>query len=448
MINIDNLRSVIAIAIEAWIYVNVVRLFVNIPRGRYVRLYFLVLILISSIIVISNNHMEYLYYLKTVIVLLTYGMINRFLLNIRFFRNIFLIFFFAVITLLGNVVTIFIMKFTLGVTVIEIQNDTRLFFASNFVFFGISTLLLYIIKYALLYKAYGKEIQIKSTNIVLYMVTVFSMLFINLYTFLYHVGEMKLFISIVHIILIVAYIGFSLNYTFLENDFYYQKILYKNQQEYLVVIENLLNGYRELKHGWKNYLTGFSGFIYAEDRDWDELTEYYESVVKTTKHLSNDSLSVLIKLKNHMLLGMFVEKINEAETRGIDVHVNIIGEKIQLQEDYDFLMDLSFILGNFLDNAIRHAVLADIPMLWITIDYREDYIGFIIKNTYKDTDEEEHQRFDSGHGLRLVAEKIKKYPFMIHNMVVDEDLFAQELIMEGGEIKSNRGFEAKKEEAL
>ncbi|SNS57450.1 two-component system, AgrA family, sensor histidine kinase AgrC [Anaerovirgula multivorans] len=444
MIDIDKLRSVIAIAVDALIYINVLRLFIKIPRNKYIKLYLLFFIFSTTI----HNQMQYLYYLKAAIVFVVYGIINRFLLNVSFLKNVFLVFIFAVITLLGDVVGVFSLMATLGVTMMEIQNDTRLFFALKLLSFVTITLLLYIMKYILLYKTYGKEIQIRSKNMLLYMVTVFSMLFINLYTFLYHVGQMKVFISMIHIVLVVAYITISFNYTFLENDFYYQKILFKNQQEYLLVIENLLNGYRELKHGWKNYLTGFSGFIYAEEKDWDALVEYYESVVKTTKHLTNDSLSVLVRLKNHSLLGMFVEKINEAETQGIHVNINVIGEEIKLQEDYDFLMDLNFILGNFLDNAIRHAVFGDMPMLWITIDYREEYINFIIKNTFKDTDEGDNQRFDSGHGLRLVTEKIKKYPFMIHNTVIDEDIFIQELIMECKDIKSYRDFEAKKEAAL
>lgn len=256
---------------------------------------------------------------------------------------------------------------------------------------------------------------------------------------------MNAIVSILHVILVVAYITISLNYTFLENDFYYQQVLYKNQQEYLRVIENLLNGYRELKHGWKNYLTGFSGFIYSENRDWEALVEYYESLVKTTKHLTKDSLSVLVKIKNYALLGMFVEKINEAEGRGVNLHINITGEEIKLREDHDFLMDLNFILGNFLDNAIQNAINTEVPMIWIDIDCGEDYVSFIIQNTFKTIAKEDVQRFDSGHGLKLVANKIKKYPFLLHSTIMEEDLFIQELIIEKENMEGFVGVAQQKE---
>ncbi|SDK82977.1 GHKL domain-containing protein [Natronincola ferrireducens] len=427
--NVDNFRSIIVIAMEALIYINVLRIFIKVPSNKFLPLY--LSIFISGIALVTlHSEMQYFYYFKTALGLLIFGAITIITLKIEFLKTMFMLFIYAILTLLGNVLSIFTMLFILNVTTIEIQNDTGLFFTANLISFSIIALLLYILKYIILYKRYGKSMQVKSKNIAFYILTVFSMLFINLYTFLYHVHEMEIFISILHIILIVAYITISLNYTFLENDFLYQKKLYKNQQEYLRVIENLLNGYRELKHGWQNYLTGFSGFIYGEERSWEGLTEYYESVIKKTKHLTNDSLSVLRKIKSYILLGLFIEKINEAEAEGIHVHINITGEELKMGQDCDFQIDLSFMLGNFLDNAVRHAKEADIPMIWIIIDNRGDYIDFIIKNTFNIMGTEATQRFDSGHGLKLVGEKVKKYPFIVHNTIIDEDVFTQELIVE------------------
>lgn len=444
MLNIDNARSAIVIAMEMLIYINILRLFLKISY-RKLRVLFISTYIVLLTITIINSSMQYLYYTKTALTFLSLTIITMFLLKTKFFKTIFLVFIYAILMLMGNVFAIFTTMFTLDVSTMEIQNETGLFFAANLLSFSVVALLLYILKYVLLYKSYGKSVQIKSKNIVFYIFTVFSMLFINFYTFLYHASEMNVFISILHILLIIAYITISLNYTFLENDFLYQKILYKNQQEYLKVIENLLSGYRELKHGWKNYLTGFSGFIYTEERNWEELVEYYESVVKTTKHLTKDSLSVLTKIKNHVLIGMFVEKINEAEARGVNLNINIVGGKIHLEENYDFLMDLNFMLGNFLDNAIRHSCDADMPIIWIEIYCGEDYVSFMIKNTFSPAFLEDKQRFDGGYGLKLVAEKVKKYPFILHSTIMDEDVFIQELIVEGQDIKNTKDFKTEKE---
>ncbi|SNS57473.1 hypothetical protein SAMN05446037_101368 [Anaerovirgula multivorans] len=296
MIDIDKLCSAMAIAIDALVYINVLRLFIKIPRDKMIKLYLLTFIS-ATIIVTIHDEMQYLYYLKSALLFTVLGIINRLLLNIRLNKNAFVLFIYGAITLVGNLVAISIIQLGLGATVIEMQNDIKLFFTANLIVLFTSILLMYIIKYILLYKTYGKEIQIKGKKMILYIATLFSMLFVNLYTFLYHVGEMRIAVSIAHIILILIYIVISLNFTFLENEFYYQKTLYKNQQEYLMMIEKLLNGHRELKHGWRNYLTGFSGFLYTEEKDWDGMVKYYESVVKATSHLSNDALIETIDKK-------------------------------------------------------------------------------------------------------------------------------------------------------
>ncbi|WP_048407522.1 hypothetical protein [Clostridium aceticum] len=286
----DNLCSVIVIAMEVLMYINLLRLFLKISKKQYLKLYFFVFIS-SVIIVTTHSIIQYSYNLKTVIVLIIHGLMIIAVLKTTVFKTIFLSLIYAVVTLLGNVFAIFIMRHTLGAEVVEILNEPRLFFAGNIVSFSVIGLLLYSIKYILLYKAYGKMVRSKAKNIILYILTVFSMLFINYYTFIYHVNKMNVWISVLHFILVGVYIMISLDYTFLEKNFYYQKILYQNQQEYLTKTESLLNDYRELKHGWKDYLTGFSGFIYGGEKDWEALVAYYESVVEKTKDLSKDSLS-------------------------------------------------------------------------------------------------------------------------------------------------------------
>ncbi|AOY75954.1 hypothetical protein [Clostridium formicaceticum] len=290
MMTIDNLCSVIVIAMEVLIYMNFLRLFLKIAKKQYLKLYFF-LFVSSVIIVTTHSKIQYSHNLKTAIVLTIHGLMIMAVLKTTVFKTVFLSLIYAVVTFLGSVFAIFIMQNTLGTALVEILNEPRLFFAANIVSFSVVGLLLYIIKYILLYRTYGKMVQSKAKNIILYILTVFSMLFINYYTFIYHVSKMNIWVSVLHFILVAVYIMISLDYTFLEKDFYYQKILYQNQQEYLTRTENLLNDYRELKHGWKDYLAGFSGFVYGEEKDWEALVAYYESVVEKTKDLIKDSLS-------------------------------------------------------------------------------------------------------------------------------------------------------------
>ena len=159
MINIDNARSAIVIVMETIIYINVLRLFLKIPHQRLKVLY-LFCYVAQLTITISNDSMKYLYYSKTALAFLFLTVITKLLLKTKLLKTIFLIFIYAIFMLVGNVAAIFTMTYTLGVSTMEIQNETSLFFAANLLSFSVVALLLYILKYVKLINSMEKTVII------------------------------------------------------------------------------------------------------------------------------------------------------------------------------------------------------------------------------------------------------------------------------------------------
>lgn len=131
MMNVDKVRSAIVIAMESLIYINVLRLFIKIPKEKLVALFCLSYIT-SLTFTIANSTMQYLYYSKTALVFLSLGIITIMLLKTKILKTVFYIFIYAIFTLVGNVFAIAIMVFILDVSTIEIQNNTRLFLQETF----------------------------------------------------------------------------------------------------------------------------------------------------------------------------------------------------------------------------------------------------------------------------------------------------------------------------
>lgn len=429
MLSIDRVRYSIVVIMESLVYIKALELFLEKSKTKLLKLY-ITLIATSGLTMVLYIKLGWSYHVRITSIFICFTTITIVLLGLKPSKAIFLTFIYAALILAGDIFAIHILIFVLKISVIDIHNEMTLFFLSSLISLSFIFLLLYILKYKLLNRQYSRKIRIKNKNIILHISIVGGISVINFYIFLYNIRLMNPTISTLHMILVVAYIITSLNYSLLEKDLKCQERLYKSQEEHLKIMERLLWDYRELKHGWRNYLLGFAGFIYAEKIDRKSLISYYESVVNTTNHLNKDSLSMLIKLKNNILVGMFVEKINEIQAQAIDLNINILGKEIKLQGDDKFLIDMNFILGNFLDNAIRYSLNADVPIIWIAIEDKGAYTEFIIKNTFKPQPKKKSKDMDKGYGLKLVEQKAKKYSSLSYNTLVDGDVFKQEILID------------------
>ncbi len=227
--------------------------------------------------------------------------------------------------------------------------------------------------------------------------------------------------------LILIYLSIVALFGYMENNLTKQKQICNEQQEYIQNIETILSGYRRMKHGYKNHIFALSGYI--KNKNFEGLTQYFDIFLNESADLMKDNLSTITKIKNHAIFGMLALKINHAEQIKINMNI-IINQDITFDQlDHLVIYDLNFILGNFLDNAILATLKADTPYIILSVEQNEEALIFEIKNTYTHS-QNKNLRFDSGKGLQIIDETLKKYSFMINNHRRDETFFTQELILQ------------------
>lgn len=208
-----------------------------------------------------------------------------------------------------------------------------------------------------------------------------------------------------------------------------QNEINKAQELYIKKLEDILYGYREMKHGFNNHLFALSG--YMKNGDYDGLKVYLSPFIqKSTNILQNEHVS-LLKIKNYALFGLIIEKVELIKRENIILSILILQEINFKGLKVEEVMDLCFILGNFLDNAIFAAKQISKPFILIEMKQQKQNINILIKNSF---DNENLGKLDveadSGYGLKLVKKKISKYDFMLNNQYIEDDkVYTQELII-------------------
>ena len=160
-----------------------------------------------------------------------------------------------------------------------------------------------------------------------------------------------------------------------------QKAL-QDLQDYTHNLEVMYNGLRSFKHDYINILLSLSGYI--ENRDMDELKEFFENKIFPTKNLIDQGDYKLNQLSNIEVLeikSLLSAKMIYAHESGIDVTIDI-PDRVD-----NFLMDtvdLARILGIFLDNAIEATLTTNQPQIGLNILQNQAGVSIIISNRFQD----------------------------------------------------------------
>ncbi len=155
---------------------------------------------------------------------------------------------------------------------------------------------------------------------------------------------------------------------------------YDKLQEYTNQIEDMYSSLRSFKHDYSNIMLSMSGYI--ETNDINGLREYFtneilplsKNITKSTAHLNQ-----LINIKTTELKSIISSKLLYAIELNIEVGTEVTEEISDIPMD---TLDLSRIIGIFLDNAIEAALETDAPSLrFALINLEKEYI-FVISNTF------------------------------------------------------------------
>lgn len=224
------------------------------------------------------------------------------------------------------------------------------------------------------------------------------------------------------------------NYKQMENNIKQES--YNRLQEYTNQIENLYSSLRSFKHDYLNVMLSMSGYI--ETGDINGLQTYFEKEINPLNKtlFSNTScLNQLINIKSIELKSIISAKLLYATELNINVSVEISDEIYKLYMD---IVDLSRVLGIYLDNAIEATLETNAPTIrFAIIDSKSEYI-FIIINTFIDAgihftsfDKPVNSKKGPNHGIGLYnAYKIcSKYNHVFQDTEIKDSLFIQRLLI-------------------
>lgn len=209
-------------------------------------------------------------------------------------------------------------------------------------------------------------------------------------------------------------------------------------QDYTAKVESLYLEIRTFKHDYLNILSTME--LYMKEKRYTDLQHYFESKIlpQGRSLVSNDAvLGKLTKLKIPELKSLLYPKLLVALNHHLDAVVDIKNDTTSIPVDY---LDLTRILGIFMDNAIEAAVETQEKTLYIGFHTYDNTTIIRIRNSCNPVEHIDHI-FDldystkpgsRGIGLYNANLLIHKHPNIILKTTCGDNMFTQELkIIEG-----------------
>ncbi len=224
--------------------------------------------------------------------------------------------------------------------------------------------------------------------------------------------------------------------TMSEQSYKHRMAQFENLRTYAERLESSYGIMRKFKHDYMNILITMSGFM--KENDMESLKEYYgERILPISRAFteSDTKLGNLSNIKNTALKSLLSSKF---------VYMMEIGIKteIELTEPIDNLnmdcLDLSRIIGIFLDNAMEAAMETEEKEVHLCMFYKERDLYLIVQNTalpltHTISELRSHDISTKGEnrgiGLFNVDIILKNYENTIWNTTYEEPYFTQELIL-------------------
>jgi PAS domain-containing protein len=212
-----------------------------------------------------------------------------------------------------------------------------------------------------------------------------------------------------------------------------EKLRVANEQlkAYVEKNVNLMFELRRFRHNVLNILHGLSGYIEAED--WKGLTKYFNELGNQVELLKDTSTFSIEKIRNLAVRGLLTVKLNTARLLGINMQIQV-EKDINFGEELIKDTDLCELLGIYLDNAIEASAEALIKKVSVSFIETNQYISVLIENSFNEKPDFNQIRLGKstkgdgrGVGLKLSESILKRYPAILHNTMIQHQLFLQEI---------------------
>ena len=208
----------------------------------------------------------------------------------------------------------------------------------------------------------------------------------------------------------------------------------------MIKYETEIENQRILRHEIKNEFRIIRAKI-CDDQANKEIIEYIDEIVKDKYKMNQEEYAKFGYLPANGIKGLCYFKVQEAETQGIKVAVNI-SKKIKDSVIYELNVkqqrDFGRILGVFLDNAIEASLETKKKQIGIEA-YASTNKEFkmIITNTYENNLDKNRigkERYSTkgmtrGHGLLLVKKLVESNSIFEIKTEIQEKIYVQTIII-------------------
>ena len=224
-------------------------------------------------------------------------------------------------------------------------------------------------------------------------------------------------------------------YTTRKNYEAQKKVEYlENLNEYTKNLEMVYNNLRSFRHDYINIMASLAAYI--DEKKYEELgTYFYEHILPMQKNLTqkNGALNNLSNVNILELKSILYTKLLLAVNQDIEVNIDIPD---QIDSIHMEPVDLTRMLGIYLDNAIEACLETEHPVIHFHLGKMNQDIVFIISNTFIDKGlsvdqvlKKEVTTKGAGHGIGLynVSEILNRYDNIYHETLIKEGLFIQQV---------------------
>ncbi len=416
------IQNVILAILYIYYFSKVIEMDINYKNHKY----YVSLIFYSLVLIIMNTCNIY-YLIKLPLNLLFMYIVMTYLFRPKLSKclsSVFLIYFILVISEVFLAIVLRLLDYSfssIGYFQIEILNILNIFIS------------LYIInlkevkKFKRMLFDFSEKMQ--KQIIVLLIISLFCLLVF----YLFEIENKVLYIYIAILVIII----FSLIITILIKDFLKQKIYneYDNLNKYVKEYEFLLDEQIKKNHEFKNQLIVIMSMI-----DNKKTKRYISKLLNEEININNELLNDLNKIPVKGIKGLIYYKLIIASRDKIDIKLDIgcnYEDDILLNITENELIDLTKLVGIFIDNAIEAVLNLDDKQISISIYINENNefiisiannfdnsinVEKILKNRYT-TKGKNH-----GYGLLLAGEIIRKNKKIRNKREIISNVFIQNII--------------------
>ena len=208
----------------------------------------------------------------------------------------------------------------------------------------------------------------------------------------------------------------------------------ENLNEYTKNLEMVYNNLRSFRHDYINIMASLAAYI--DEKKYEELgTYFYEHILPMQKNLTqkNGALNNLSNVNILELKSILYTKLLLAVNQDIEVNIDIPD---QIDSIHMEPVDLTRMLGIYLDNAIEASLETEHPVIHFHLGKINQDIVFIISNSFIDKGlsvdqmlKKEVTTKGTGHGIGLynVSEILNRYDNIYHETLIKEGLFIQQV---------------------